>query len=354
MDVAAWARQSRHPVKVLHPPVLDEVRPYINADRVAREEFEKHHSALERPQTLVTIENATIRDTVGFVQLPDGQICYEGNWWLPYLRDHPAYKRRFALKRRRLSGNIYSLLSLWAPEFYHWFHDVLPRLETALPHLPGDTKFLINSNPNTWQLDSLMAFGIGPDRLEIQPDEMRTRVERLWFATPVGHSALGSGRVLRQVSNRLRRHFTDDHSKLDSHYRVFISRRKASLRRIVNEGEISRVLEDHGFETVLGEDLSLTEQVRLFSKTTAIVSAHGAGLTNLIYCEPESFVGEIYVDGIPPVYLVMARQLGMRFSRFKADTIEVEGIRAVHRNQLDMEVDAGAFKGWICDCLDSH
>jgi Glycosyltransferase 61 len=257
MDVTAWASKRGHIVTLLHPPVIEEVRPYVNGDRIAQEEFTKHSAALERSQTLLTIEGATIRDVVGFVQLPDGQICYEGTWWLPYLQNHPAYKRRFALRRRRLSGNVYSLLSLWVPEFYHWFHDVLPRLETALPHLPADIKFLINSNPKPWQLDSFLAFGIGPDRLEIQPDGTHTRLERLWFATPVGHSSLGSGIVMRKVADRLRRHFNGEASDRKRHHRLYISRRKAAYRRIVNENEISPSLEAHGFETVLCEDLLL-------------------------------------------------------------------------------------------------
>ncbi len=348
MDVAAWASQRGCPVKLLHPPVIDEVRPYVTDDRVAQEEFVKHRTALERAQTLVTIERATIRDVVGFIELPDGQICYEGNWWLPYLRAHPAYRRRLALKRRRLSGNIYSLLCLWAPEFYHWFHDVLPRLETALPHLPADTRFLINSSPKAWQLDSLVAFGIGPDRLEIQAAGAHTRVERLWFATPLGHSSLGSGLVIQKVANRLRRNFEDNESARKSHHRFYISRRKAAFRRIVNESEITSLLEVNGFETVLCEDLSLAEQVRLFTKATAIIGGHGAGLTNLIYCMPDSFVGEIHPDGVPPAYLVMSQQLGMRFSRFKANTLAIE------RSQVDMQVNAPAFRKWICHCLDLY
>jgi hypothetical protein len=347
MDVAAWANQRGCPVKLLHPPVIDEVRPYVADDRVAQEEFTGHRAALERAQTLVTIEGATIRDVVGFVELPDEQICYEGNWWLPYLQDHPTYKRRFALKRRRLSGNIYSLLCLWASEFYHWFHDVLPRLEVALPHLPADTKFLINSNPKTWQLDSLLAFGIGPDRLEIQPIRMHTRVERLWFATPVGHSSLGSGKVLRRVANRIRHHFVHDDSKNKPRHRLYISRRKAANRRIVNESEISPLLEGQGFDAVLCEDLSLAEQVKLFSATVAVVGAHGAGLTNLVYCMSGSHVGEIYAGRVPPAYLVMSRQLGMRFSRFEANIVAVE------RSLVDMQVNAAAFREWICGCLDS-
>jgi hypothetical protein len=331
-------------VKLLHPPVIDEVKSYVNDDRVAQEAFTKHHAVLERPQTLITIEEAAIRDRIGFVELPDGQICYEGNWWLPYLQDHPAYKRRFFGKRRQVRGNIYSLLCLWAPEFYHWFHDVLPRLEMALPHLPRDTKFLINSTPKPWQLSSLSAFEIGPDRLEIQPDGMRTRVERLWFATPLGDSTFGSGLVMRKVANRLRRHFHTNGQPTRAHHRLYISRAKAACRRIVNENEIMPLIQDHGFETVLCEDLALAEQVRLFTASTSIVGAHGAGLTNLMYGMPGSFVGEIYIEGVPPAYLVMSQQLGMRFGRFKAKEL-------VKGSQLDMQVDPRAFSKWISDNL---
>jgi Glycosyltransferase 61 len=347
MDVAAWTRKRGYTVTLLHAPVIEEVRPYVKDDRVARQEFTTHRAALERAQTLVTIERATIRDAVGLVELPDGQICYEGNWWLPYLQNHPSYKRRFHPKHRRLAGDIYSLLSLWATEFYHWFHDVLPRLETAMPHLPSDTRFLINSSPKPWQLDSLTAaFGIGADRLEIQPSGMHTRVERLWFATPLGHSSLGSGAVVRKVANRLRHQFKAADSIQKANRRIYISRAKAAFRRIVNENEITPSLQEHGFETVLCEDLSLQEQVRLFGKATAIVGGHGAGLTNVIYCEGGSFVGEICIDGVPPAYFVMAQQLGMRFTRFNATPLAIEG------SQVNMEVDPAAFRKWIVHCSD--
>ena len=343
MDVAAWASQSGYPVKLLHPPVIDEVRPYVHDDSVAQEEFVKHSAALERSQTLVIIEGATIRDAVGFVELPDGQICYEGNWWLPYLQAHPAYKRRLALRRRRLRGNIYSLLCLWGTEFYHWFHDVLPRLETALPHLPPDTRFLINSNPKPWQLDSLAAFEIKPEQLEIQPARVYTRAERLWFATPVGHTTLASGAIIKRVANRLRHHFVEDNSE-EKLRRLHISRRKTNFRRIVNENEIIPLLEERGFETVLSEELSLREQVKWFSATVAMVGVHGAGLTNLMYCAPGSYIGEIYTGRVFPHYLVTARQLGLSFGRFEADPAAGSG--------SDLQVNPAAFRKWICGALD--
>jgi capsular polysaccharide biosynthesis protein len=235
------------------------------------------------------------------------------------------------------------LLCLWAPEFYHWFHDVLPRLETALPHLPADTKFLINSNPKQWQVDSLTAFGIKSDQLEIQLEGMHTRVERLWFATPVGHTTLGSGAVIKRVANRLRRRFVEDNSE-EKLRRLHISRRKTDFRRIVNENEIIPLLEERGFETVVCEELSLREQIKLFSANVAMVGVHGAGLTNLIYCSPGSYIGEIHAGFVFPHYLVTARQFGLRFSRFEADP--------AGESDIDMRVNAAAFRAWLSERLE--
>jgi alpha-galactosidase len=62
---------------------------------------------------------------------------------------------------------------------------------------------------------------------------------------------------------------------------------------------------------------------------------------------PDSFVGEIRFDSVPPAYLVMSRQLGMHFSQFEADPVVAGG------SQIDMHVAPAAFKKWISDCLDS-
>src|SRR5665213_493294 len=118
MDVASWALKKKLPVKELYPPVVDEVQRHIKDDVYALSAFAHQRLALERPQSLVTIENAFIRDVVGMVELPDGQICFEGNWWLPSLQEHPAYRKRCFFRHRHLKGNWYSFLSMWAPEYY--------------------------------------------------------------------------------------------------------------------------------------------------------------------------------------------------------------------------------------------
>lgn len=316
MDVAEWAKQRGVFCQTLYPAIAGEIEPHLAEDPEAIKEFLLHKDVFHRPQSLVCLEGASVRDLVGIVELPDGQICYEGNWGLQYLIEQHAYKRRFSIRNRKLQGNIYSLLSLWSPEFYHWFHDVLPRLENALPFLPSDTRFLIHNSPKQWHLDSLAAYGIDAARLEAQENVLHTHVERLWFATPMGHTALGSGVVIRRVADRLIRHFGLQAVPI-SGKRIFISRGKAERRRIVNEKELEPFLEKSGFESVVLEDLPLREQIRLFASAEALVAPHGAGLINMIYMRPEkSRVTELYAGKEPlPCYLVLAHQLGFRFQR---------------------------------------
>jgi hypothetical protein len=321
MDVARWALERKLTVMEIYPPVLDEVQPHIRDDTYALDAFAHHRQALERPQILVTIENASIRDAVGFVELPDGQICYEGNWWLPNLHKHPAYQKCFFLKQRHLKGNWYSFLSMWAPEYYHWFHDALPRLENALPHLPSDIRFLINENPRNYQLESLKAYGITADQLEVQPSGVRTKVEHLWFASPVGSENLGSGEIASRVARRLKKHFLP--VKQSSRPRkIYISRKKAVSRRVVNESECQPVLEDLGFDMMVLEDIPWHEQVTLFSFAEAIMGAHGAGLTNMMFSPNSAAILEIVPRVcVGPHFLILARQLGHQFQRLHAEPV---------------------------------
>jgi capsular polysaccharide biosynthesis protein len=280
---------------------------------------------MDRPQSLVVIEDAVVRETVGFVRLPDGQVCLEGNWNREFVAEHPAYRRRLPYRRRRLQGNIYSLLSYWSQEYYHWFHDVLPRLHTSLPHLPSDTRYLINEQARPYQLESLKAFGLTEAKLITQPDGCETLIERLWFATPLGHCCFSSGSALQAVRKRLVSLFSDSES-LESSRRIYISRSQAKCRRILNEEELVSRLRPESFVILHCEDLSLREQVRLFSEAAILVGPHGAGLTNMLFARPGAFVLELaHAENTRVCYATLAAQLGHDYQRCAAQAVEPKG-----------------------------
>lgn len=66
--------------------------------------------------------------------------------------------------------------------------------------------------------------------------------------------------------------------------KIFISRRKSSNSRLINEKSIIQLFEFYGFEVICPEDLTFEEQIRIFSEAEYIAGASGAAFTNIIYC----------------------------------------------------------------------
>lgn len=76
--------------------------------------------------------------------------------------------------------------------------------------------------------------------------------------------------------------------------RIYISRRNATVRRLVNESEIMDLLGRHGFEECCLEDRGVSEQIELFSSAEAIVAPHGAGLANMAYSPKGTVILELF------------------------------------------------------------
>lgn len=320
LDVAEWAEGGGVPAILIGASVKNEVQEHADTNPAIRDEYYRNINDLNRDQRLLIIENAIIRDEIGFLELPDGQLCFEGNWYLQHLTDHPAYQRRFNYKKRYLKGNWYSLLSLWGPMYYHWFHDVLPRLENALEHLPSDIRFLINKTPSEYQLKSLEAFGISTERLEYQESQLHTKVENLWFATPLGHEKFGSIKTIIQVVNRIRKYYGFEIvAKTKS--KIYISRKNAISRVVINENEVADIITEKGFQIYNVDEMPWLDQLELFSNASAVLGPHGGGFTNMIFSNLKMSIYEIAPQNHSwPYYQLLSAQLGHLFTRINANT----------------------------------
>lgn len=69
--------------------------------------------------------------------------------------------------------------------------------------------------------------------------------------------------------------------------RIFISRKDCSRRRC-NEEEIEKVVKQFGFETINMANLTIAQQISLFSNAEHIIGGSGAAFTNLLYCSRET------------------------------------------------------------------
>ncbi len=95
--------------------------------------------------------------------------------------------------------------------------------------------------------------------------------------------------------------------------RLYVSRVRATRRRLVNEAEVEAVLGAAGFESVVLEDLDFEQQVSLMGEAEIVCGPHGAGLTNMIFCRPGTHVVEFADLGFPnPNFYAMSAALGHR------------------------------------------
>ena len=78
--------------------------------------------------------------------------------------------------------------------------------------------------------------------------------------------------------------------------RIYISRRKANRRKLVNQESVEQKLMEHGFEIVCMEDYSFMEQISIANHAKVIAGIHGAGLCNVLFMENEGKVLELAPD----------------------------------------------------------
>ena len=80
--------------------------------------------------------------------------------------------------------------------------------------------------------------------------------------------------------------------------RIYISRRNAEWRKVVNETTLYSDLEKNGFAIIDLESKRIDDQINFIQSANKIISPHGSGLVNLIFSSPETSVVEIMPKNI--------------------------------------------------------
>ncbi|WP_458126979.1 glycosyltransferase family 61 protein [Paenibacillus sp. Z3-2] len=220
------------------------------------------------------------------------------------LEEHPALYRRKAQEQQHLHGTAAVLTFCGSHNYFHWLYDVLPRLGMLRMLNVAFESLVMNPNPHgAFVKETLSMFGVSDsavirtrDDLEIQADQLIVPSLMMNSHYPPWATAILRTFMLPGRDTTFR-----------SPVRIFISRSKASARRIANEDEVIRRLEVYGFIPVCLEDWTIAQQVQLFASAKAIVSPHGAGLANLAFCSKGTRVVEIFhIRHVVPTYWMIS------------------------------------------------
>lgn len=80
--------------------------------------------------------------------------------------------------------------------------------------------------------------------------------------------------------------------------KIYVSRAFSNdgIRKLKNERELENKLSTMGFQIIHSEKLSLDEQIQIFSSAEIIVTPHGAGLTNILFCHAGFELVELFSE----------------------------------------------------------
>lgn len=224
--------------------------------------------------------------------------------------------------------------------FFHWICDVLPRLEALSEVSPKELasrQVLVPEMANfPYVRPSLAAYRLRGIR-EIVGRE-RVRCADLLVVPALAPT--GNYRIRHIVALRERMRAFFETPRLLR--RVYISRAHAPRRRVVNEKEISPVLEKHSIQNVALENLDFAEQVRLVGSAELLVGGHGAGLANMCWTAPGTRVLELRRRGdvANNCYYSLASALDLPYYYLQCDPVTPgsdthSGDLVVDPNELD-------------------
>jgi capsular polysaccharide biosynthesis protein len=176
--------------------------------------------------------------------------------------------------------------------------------------------WLVAPKQKPFQVESLEAFGVMNDRI-LASDALHIEAGQLIVPTLPGYT----GNPPRWVCEFLRMKTIDRFSRSHPRERkIYISRWKCGTRKVLNETDLLAPLREEGFERVTLEDLSFLEQVRLFASAQFVVGAHGAGLSNLVFCAPGTRVVELFSPNyMNYAYWALANQVSLDYDYVVGD-----------------------------------
>jgi hypothetical protein len=140
------------------------------------------------------------------------------------------------------------------------------------------------------------------------------------------------GITVPEMAKWLRHKFGE---KLTPTRKIFISRDDAPARKLINAEEVFMAMQ--GWETVTLTGLSTKKQIELFSSASHVISTHGAGLTNLLWCQAGTKVIEISQTELleKKVYPVLSYHLGLSHHVLLGKKVPIAGdkIKGVKRKK---------------------
>ncbi|MEB3359767.1 MAG: glycosyltransferase 61 family protein, partial [Synechococcales bacterium] len=246
-----------------------------------------------------------------------GDLSRDYPWYLPgcdryNFNQHHVFTEPSLPPIEEIDGTVAVLSGLSGHVYYHWMVDILPRwdiLQRCGIDFATVDYVVVNSDRAPFQRATLAALGLSADRILTSDCHPHLQAKTLVVPSFPGALTWASSEAIAWLRHTFLPLASGDR---DWPRQIYIRRAAVGHRRVLNEAEVLAEVQRWGFVPVTLETLSLGEQIALFAQATAIVAPHGAGLTNVIFCQPETRLLELVSPYyVRPEYPAITQHLGL-------------------------------------------
>lgn len=188
----------------------------------------------------------------------------------------------------------------WHSNYYHWLSETLCRIWVVKDKC--DQMILLLPPEETlskYALDSLRLFKF--KKIIHIPIGKSALVRTLCMPAQRPILNCYNPDILREINKMYRSYVNCETSHCELTDRIYICRKNATQRKIINEEEVISVMKKFNFNIICPENYTFFEQVSIFCKTRYVVGIHGAGLTNMLFMPPGSTVFELIKRKTNPI-----------------------------------------------------
>ena len=95
---------------------------------------------------------------------------------------------------------------------------------------------------------------------------------------------------------------------------IYVARTDATNRAAVNEADLIAMLERQGVRIIVPGSLPVAQQIAIFRGARLVIGPHGAGLSNIIGCEPGTHLYEMLPSHYPNIcFNLLAQGCGLHY-----------------------------------------
>ncbi|MEN7549778.1 glycosyltransferase family 61 protein [Rapidithrix thailandica] len=284
---------------------------------------------------------------------------------------NPIFFHHRLPKTMYLKGKAFVLGTLKDDNNYaHWLTEVLPKLhllEQANIDLNEIDHFLLRTYRSGFVKEHLAYLGIPEEKIRIIDDKIASErdLTKATNSSPYWHVEADELIVTSVfwkpecwMGDYLKKLYLEEQkSPIQIFDRIYVRRHKTNGRNVVNEENLLNVLKKFGFAIIEAEKYTQKEKALLFNRAKVVVAPHGAGMANLIFCEPNTQVLELRAKGHSSYIIDEFRQLcaalQLDFSLFICKGVGVPSQYNTGAN-LDLMVDVEAFESMLSELLESE